>query len=64
MKENNYMNCSMGFMIDLDNILNKLIEDNTVQAHIGNIVIAPIGIKVDTISGKRQVFEVVRYIKE
>lgn len=59
-----YMNCSLGFMIDLDNILNKLMENKTTQAQIGNIVIVPLGVKEDTISGKRQVFEVVRYIKE
>ena len=64
MKNNNYMNCSYGFMIDLENILNKIIEDGKVQAQIGNIIIAPIGIKEDTISGRRQIFEIVRYVKE
>jgi len=58
------LNCSLGFIIDLNNVLDKLMEDKTIQAQISNITIVPIGEKEDTISGKRQVFEIVRYIKE
>lgn len=64
MKDEKFLNCSLGLIIDLNNILDKLMENSITQTQISNITIVPIGVKEDTISGKRQVFEIIRYIKE
>ena len=64
MENKKSLNCSLGLIIDLNNILDKLMENSTIQAQISNITIVPIGVKEDTISGKRQVFEIIRYIKQ
>lgn len=51
-----------GFVLDLENILNSLVENENFMAQIGKTTIRYIGETEDTANGKRQVFEIERKI--
>lgn len=51
-------------ILSLEKILDYLTENFIYSAKIGNIEITAKGTKVDTMKGKRQVFEIERKVEE
>ena len=56
------MNCSMGFVMNLEEIMNYLSKDNSYMAQIGKVTIRYEGEIEDTANGKRQLFSIVRKV--
>lgn len=53
---------SLGFVMDLEKILNYLVEHNEYMAQIGSTTIRYLGKKTDTENSARQVFEIERKV--
>lgn len=53
---------SIGFIMDLEKILNYLSENKIYVAKIGKTSISYVGELEDTADGKRQVFEIERKV--
>lgn len=53
---------SIGFITDLEKILNYLSENKIYVAKIGKTSISYVGELEDTVDGKRQVFEIERKV--
>ena len=62
MEDKKELHASMGFIMDLENVLNYLSENDTYMAQIGKTSIRYIGEIEDIASGKRQVFEIERKV--
>lgn len=62
MEDKKELHASMGFIMDLENVLNYLSENDSYMAQIGKTSIRYIGEIEDTASGKRQIFEIERKV--
>lgn len=62
--EAKWTNITLNTILGLEKILDYLIENNTYLAKIGNIGIRAKGTILDTVKGKRQVFEIQRKVEE
>ena len=51
-------------MINIEEVLDDMIKNNTAELKVGDFLINNYGIKEDTKNGKREIFIVQRYINE
>ena len=58
------MNTSLGFALGLEQTLDYLVKNTSYMAQIGEINIRYIGTTEDTFSGKKELFEIQRRVKE
>lgn len=63
MEDKKQRQVSVGFIMDLEYILNYLSENDIYMAQIGKTNIRYIGETENTASGKRQVFEIERKVE-
>lgn len=63
-EKNKYMNISAITAMETQKLLDYLAENGKILAHIGDLRIKYNGIIEDTISGKCQIFFIVRKINE
>lgn len=49
-------------MINIEEVLDDMIKNNTAELKVGDLLINNYGIKEDTKNGKREIFIVQRYI--